>query len=496
MPDKIEAAVLGEGIVKTFKDFWGRDKVKALRGVDIVIPKGSVFGLLGPNGAGKSTLIKLILGHLYPTSGRLSVLGKDPRDVENKFKIGYLPERSYLYKNLTAEETLYYFGEILNLSKDQIKSRGDQLLEMVGLQNAKKRYVGEFSHGMTRRMGMAQALLNDPDFIILDEPTAGLDPVGCREVKDLIITLGKRGKTVLLTSHLLADVEDTCDELLTVYGGTVQSKGKVGELLADTNRVKVEFPADCGVNLKTLHEELKSKAKGMFSISSPKQSLEQYFLNIVNKSNKTHETAGAQQGKGVAGYLKAGIDSIKNEEESDIDEGLIERVALKSPKIDSETKEAPSISPSKIEVVTDSSEKDSFTSEDLQVPETDSADVNETAETPPQKQEQKVVVNEKDDLVEDLQASNDTDLKSAFDDDIDSDIPILEIIEEKDNEPETMTSLSDDRDKKAPLKASKIEYGFNELRASAGSIEVPEITFSDDDIDEDLDEKLLDDLTI
>ena len=302
-----EAVVRGEGVIKTFKDFWGRDKVKALRGVDIVIPKGSVFGLLGPNGAGKSTLIKLILGHLYPTNGRLSVMGKDPRDVEIKFKIGYLPERSYLYKNLTAEETLYYFGEILNLSKEQIKSRSDQLLEMVGLQNAKKRYVGEFSHGMTRRMGMAQALLNDPDFIILDEPTAGLDPVGCREVKDLIITLGKRGKTVLLTSHLLADVEDTCDEIMMIYGGTVQSQGKIENLLADTDRVKVEFPANMGVDVKALKDELDRKTNNSVKVSSPKQSLEQYFLNIVNKGSATQETAGAQQGKGVADYLKSGM---------------------------------------------------------------------------------------------------------------------------------------------------------------------------------------------
>ena len=202
MSEEQELVVAGQDVVKTFKDFWGRDKVKALKGVDIKIRKGSVFGLLGPNGAGKSTLIKLILGHLYPSSGRIAVFGKDPRDVNIKFQIGYLPERSYLYKNLTAEETLSYFGEILNLSKEQIKNRTDQLLEMVGLQHSKKRFVGEFSHGMTRRMGLAQALLNDPDFVILDEPTAGLDPVGCREVKDLIITLGKRGKTVLLTRSL------------------------------------------------------------------------------------------------------------------------------------------------------------------------------------------------------------------------------------------------------------------------------------------------------
>jgi len=314
MSEEKQNVVVGRGLVKTFKDFWGRDKVKAIRGIDIDIKQGSIFGLLGPNGAGKSTLIKLILGHLYPSSGRLSVLGQDPRNVETKFKIGYLPERSYLYKNLTAEETLRYFGEILNLSSDQIKNRSEQLLEMVGLQNARKRFVGEFSHGMTRRMGMAQALLNDPDFVILDEPTAGLDPVGCREVKDLIITLGQRGKTVLLTSHLLADVEDVCNELMMIFGGTVQSQGKVGELLADTKRLKIEFPAVDAQTLEQVKQVLKPKV-GLdeIRVSSPKQSLENYFLNFVSTSSTKQETAGAQKGLGVAGYLKANTEKKESQ---------------------------------------------------------------------------------------------------------------------------------------------------------------------------------------
>ncbi|MFM1551427.1 MAG: ABC transporter ATP-binding protein, partial [Lentisphaeria bacterium] len=186
----MEAAVEGENLSKVFKDFWGRNKVEALNDVDVTVPKGAIFGLLGPNGAGKSTLIKLILGHLYPTGGRLAIFGKRPRDIAVKQHMGYLPERSFFYKHLTAAEILKYFGMILNLSREQISSRTEQLLEMVGLEAAGDRMAGEFSHGMGRRLGLAQALLNDPDLLILDEPTAGLDPVGCREVKDLIITLG------------------------------------------------------------------------------------------------------------------------------------------------------------------------------------------------------------------------------------------------------------------------------------------------------------------
>lgn len=307
MSENNQAVIVGRGLVKTFKDFWGRDKVKALKEVDIDIPRGSIFGLLGPNGAGKSTLIKLILGHLYPTAGQIAVFGKDPRDVNIKFQIGYLPERSYLYKNLTARETLSYFGEILNLSRQQIDSRTDQLLEMVGLQNSAKRYVGEFSHGMTRRMGIAQALLNDPDFIIFDEPTAGLDPVGCREVKDLIITLGQRGKTILLTSHLLADVEDTCDDVMMIFGGKVQSQGRLSELLADSQRTKLEFPTIDSETLEQVKKMIAAKTNEEVKVSAPKQSLESYFLKIVSEGNKHQETAGARQGSGVAAYLKTSL---------------------------------------------------------------------------------------------------------------------------------------------------------------------------------------------
>ncbi|EDM24955.1 putative ABC transporter ATP-binding protein [Lentisphaera araneosa HTCC2155] len=298
--------IKGAGLQKTFKDFWGRPKVKAIQNIDITVPKGSIFGLLGPNGAGKSTLLKIILGHLYPTAGRIQVLGKDPRDVSIKQKMGYLPERSYLYKNLTATETLHYFGEILGLDKKQIKSRTEQLLEMVGLKNAIHRQVGQFSHGMTRRMGLAQALLNDPELLILDEPTAGLDPLGCREVKDLIITLGQRGKTVLLTSHLLADVEDVADDLLVIYGGTVQSGGKANQLLQDQDKTRLEFPnvsqATMQKALASLKLELPSSS---INITSPNQSLEDYFINIVQKSTaKGSSNSGAAAGSGVADYLK------------------------------------------------------------------------------------------------------------------------------------------------------------------------------------------------
>jgi ABC-2 type transport system ATP-binding protein len=301
-----ENAIVADSVSKVFTDFWRRPKVAALTDVSMSVPSGSVFGLLGPNGAGKSTLIKIILGHLFPTSGRVAVLGKPPRDVATKQRIGYLPERSYLYKHLTAEETLRYFGGLLNLSSDQIQSRSDQLLEMVGLSGARKRRAGEFSHGMGRRLGLAQALLNDPDLIILDEPTAGLDPVGCREVKDLIITLGKRGKTVLLTSHLLADVEDVCDDVLVLYGGCVVSQGRMQDLLADTERTTLSFP---NVSDEALAAARKALAvnDGDIDVSSPTETLESYFLKLVAKSDASDQhTDGVRMGGGVAEYLADG----------------------------------------------------------------------------------------------------------------------------------------------------------------------------------------------
>ncbi len=333
-----EPVIHGRGLTKIFKNFWGRNKVAALTDVDIDVSEGCIFGLLGPNGAGKSTLIKLIIGHLYPTRGQLAVLGASPRDVKAKARLGFLPEQSYLYKDLTAQETLRYFGEILNLSRAQIDSRSGQLLEMVGLESVRKRRIGEFSHGMNRRMGLAQALLNDPDFLILDEPTAGMDPVGCREVKDLIITLGKRGKTVLLSSHLLADVEDVCDEILLLLGGRVQSTGSVAELLKVRERTVMEFPTVSDATLRQAKAALAGEIDDeAITTRSPSEDLETYFLKMVAAGDaEARESTGARVGKGVAEYLrdsdyrvKSIEDEIRFETEPEIDTSTL--AALESP---------------------------------------------------------------------------------------------------------------------------------------------------------------------
>ena len=222
---KNDYVVEAVGLTKIFKDFWNREKARAVNGIDFTVKKGQVFGLLGPNGSGKSTTVKMILGLLYPTRGVLKVFGEDPQNVEIKSRIGYLPEETYLYRYLTAMETLDFYGALFGLSPKMRRERSEQLLNMVGLAHAFNRRVGEFSKGMARRIGLAQALVNDPDLVILDEPTSGLDPIGCREVKDVIRLLASRGKTVILCSHLLADVQDVCDDMLVLYGGKVRANG-------------------------------------------------------------------------------------------------------------------------------------------------------------------------------------------------------------------------------------------------------------------------------
>ncbi|MGD0085607.1 MAG: ABC transporter ATP-binding protein [Verrucomicrobiota bacterium] len=237
-----EVVVSVRGLTKVFKDFWNRPKARAVDNVDFEVRQGEVFGLLGPNGSGKSTTVKLMLGLLYPTKGHIEVFGHSPRHVQTKSRIGYLPEESYLYRYLNSRETLDFFGNLFHLPKAERHRRTEQLLEMVGLGKTQTRVIGEFSKGMQRRIGLAQALINDPDLVILDEPTAGLDPIGCREVKDLILALARRGKTVILSSHLLADVEDVCDRVVIYYGGKIQAMGTLKELLATPDTLRITTP--------------------------------------------------------------------------------------------------------------------------------------------------------------------------------------------------------------------------------------------------------------
>jgi ABC-2 type transport system ATP-binding protein len=319
-----EVVVAVRGLTKIFKDFWNRPKARAVDNVDFEVRRGEVFGLLGPNGSGKSTTVKLLLGLLNPTRGHIQVFGHSPHHVRTKERIGYLPEESYLYRYLNSRETLDFFGNLFQLSKSERQNRAGQLLEMVGLGKTQTRAVGEFSKGMQRRIGLAQALINDPDLVILDEPTAGLDPIGCREVKDLILALARRGKTVILSSHLLSDVEDVCDRVVIYYGGKIQAAGTLKELLSEPDTLRITTPVLPRPTLERVLEIIrKDISTGEVRVDNPTQNLESYFLAVVEKAREAaHENSGAQSGARVAAYLRAGV------EEAPAGQKMLEKLAL------------------------------------------------------------------------------------------------------------------------------------------------------------------------
>ena len=322
-----EVVVSVRGLTKIFKDFWNRPKARAVDNVDFDVRRGEVFGLLGPNGSGKSTTVKLLLGLLYPTKGHLEVFGHSPRHVATKARIGYLPEESYLYRYLNSRETLQFFGNLFELPKGERRQRTEQLLEMVGLSQAHLRAVGEFSKGMQRRIGLAQALINDPDLVILDEPTSGLDPIGCREVKDLILALARRGKTVILSSHLLSDVENVCDRVVIYYGGKIQAMGDLKDLLATPDAIRITTPTLPRPTMERVLEVIRQDvAADKVRIDTPTQNLESYFLQVVqNARQAAAETSGATSGARVAAYLRG------DAEQASAGDKLLERLTAAQP---------------------------------------------------------------------------------------------------------------------------------------------------------------------
>lgn len=322
--DDRQKVISVRGLTKVFKDFWGRPKARAVDNVDFEVRRGEVFGLLGPNGSGKSTTVKMLLGLLYPTRGHIEVFGHSPRHVKTKAKIGYLPEESYLYRFLDSHETLNFFGNLFDLPPAERNKRTEELLEMVGLGQVRTRVVGEFSKGMQRRIGLAQALINDPDLVILDEPTAGMDPIGCREVKDLILALARRGKTVILSSHLLSDVEDVCDRVVIYYGGRIHAMGTLKELLATPDRIRITIPALSRETMEQVLGKIRHDvASDKIDIDNPRQNLESYFLDVVRKAKENSaETSGATSGSRVAPYLRGTAEAAPSSDR------ILERLTL------------------------------------------------------------------------------------------------------------------------------------------------------------------------
>ena len=302
------AIVKAVGLTKVFRDFWRRARVKAVNDLDLEVQPGEVFGLLGPNGSGKSTTIKMLLGLLHPTRGRVMVFGRPPDDVRIKARIGYLPEESYLYRFLNARETLEYYGTLFQIERQPRRRRIEELLEMVGLRSAARRPVGEYSKGMARRIGLAQALINDPSFLILDEPTSGLDPVGAKLVKDIIQRLRTvYKKTVLLSSHLLADVEEVCDRVTILYGGRIQESGSLEDVLSRRDQMQITTETLTPETVAAIERLVREREGKELSVTTPRDRLEALFLRIVQQAQaRKVETAGSDAVGRIAEFLGAG----------------------------------------------------------------------------------------------------------------------------------------------------------------------------------------------
>ena len=234
-----DAAVAIRGLTKIFPVPLHRHSIVAVRDLNLRVEPGEVYGLLGPNGSGKSTTLKIILGLVSASHGRTEIFGRDSRLVESREAVGFLPENPYFYKYLSGEETLRFFGRLCRLGGARLKNRTDELLELVGLTKARKRRLGTYSKGMLQRIGLAQALIHEPKLLVLDEPTAGVDPAGSRQIRDLIVDLKRRGITVLLSSHLLAQAQEICDRVGILADGALVREGRLEELIAIENQTEL-----------------------------------------------------------------------------------------------------------------------------------------------------------------------------------------------------------------------------------------------------------------
>ena len=282
-----ESAVSVENLNKVFRVPFRQESIVAVRDLNLRVEPGEIYGLLGPNGSGKSTTFKIILGLMAPTRGQTKVFGRDSSAVKSRESVGYLPENPYFYKFLTGEETLRFFGKLCRPSSARSKNRTDELLELVGLTNSRNRRLGTYSKGMLQRIGLAQALINEPKLVVLDEPTAGVDPAGSRVIRNIIVELKRRGASVLLSSHLLEQVQEVCDRVGILSNGTLVREGRLEELIAVADQSELVFE-NASESLLGQIEKLASRSNArLVERRRSKSTLERLFLEATeNKQAK------------------------------------------------------------------------------------------------------------------------------------------------------------------------------------------------------------------
>ena len=282
-------AIEAYALEREFRRPFSRAVVKAVRGVDLSIAPGTVFGLLGPNGSGKTTTILMLLGLLRPTAGQVRVLGLPAGHKQARKRTGFLPEETRLYEFLTGAETLEFVGRLFSVPRAERRRRTEELLRRTGMWEARNRRLSTYSKGMARRIGLAQALIGKPELVVLDEPTSGLDPVGNREVKDLLGEVAATGTTVLLTSHILSDVGDVCDEIAILHRGRSILSGEVKQLLADAAREVWETDRADDASRRRIEAALSEEGLKLYGRRPPETSMETLFLDALARDSEVQD---------------------------------------------------------------------------------------------------------------------------------------------------------------------------------------------------------------
>jgi ABC-2 type transport system ATP-binding protein len=266
-------------LIKDFRPATTRGKpFRAVDDVSLKIQSGEVYGLIGPNGSGKSTTMKALLGLVAPTSGTCAIFGRDSLKVDSRHEVGFLPENPYFYKHLTGAETLRFYGKLCDLRGAALEARIKELLSLVDLENAADRRLGGYSKGMLQRIGLAQAMIQDPRLLILDEPTAGVDPIGSRQIRDLILRLRDRGITVFLCSHLLEQVQEVCDHVGIIFRGKMVKEGKLDDLIAIEDQTEFTIRDASPELVEEMRALVASRGAEMVNVGRPRTTLERLFL--------------------------------------------------------------------------------------------------------------------------------------------------------------------------------------------------------------------------